>query len=77
MIKAISICFIAFPSFRCTRHRNNDITHIVYSGSRSYWTTRDFSRVVAELVPATSIVLAPRSNARGCWDKPGDDSGMW
>ena len=39
-----------------------------YSGSRSYWTTRHFCRVVAGLVPATTIVLAPCST--------GDDSGM-
>jgi len=38
--------------------------------------TRFYSRVVAGLVPATSIALAPCSNARGRREKPGDDSGI-
>jgi len=34
------------------------------------------SRVVAGLVPATPIILAPYLNVRGRRDKPGDDADM-
>src|SRR5262249_31571906 len=40
----------------------------------SYRTTCCLSRVVAGLVPATSILLPRCSNTRGRRDKPGDDS---
>jgi len=57
--------FVQRPQFSYSRRAN-------YSGEPA----AIISRVVARLVPATSIVPAPRSNARGRRDKPGDDSRM-